>query len=400
MSNTIPTPAQINQFQQNLQNMQLFNDYVWNLGQSKVFNAYLLLSEQDASDPGLTVGLNILGAAFSAIGSEFGIVGGFVAPFLTGIIASWATSTPPSLNTTFANLLSRLDEMTLQVDQQLAQYHQDVINNQVNWQAQFTNPTTHVTISLSDLATITFPAETDTQFEALATAAVFALDQNIWKLVLQENYVITLFESSSGPQIIPGSENDPPTSWEESLISGLPAYYATWTWSQGSGCGSITGWEINLYNIGTGAGFWSDGSMSVAACAYLFIDSADGVIINPSGLYNRATVFNALGISNARYIVPTGGGGIHAKDLTISYLRAMKNGKTLGALVNKEGREVIQNRIIEKAQEDLVFKTKLALRPRQTLEDFLEIKIPEVISLSVIIETPRTFAFVVPMKQK
>src|SRR3954452_6569834 len=55
-----PTPTQIKQVQSNLTNMQAFNDYVYNQGQSRVLNAYLLLSEQDSSDPGLTIGLNIL----------------------------------------------------------------------------------------------------------------------------------------------------------------------------------------------------------------------------------------------------------------------------------------------------------------------------------------------------
>ena len=80
------------------------------------------------------------------------------------------------------------------------------------------------------------------------------------------------------------------------FIGKHPAYYNTWTWHQSSGCGDTSGWAVNQYNLGTGAGVYKDGSISDAACNYLFIDSADGVVINAAGLYPRATVFNNLGI--------------------------------------------------------------------------------------------------------
>jgi hypothetical protein len=44
-----------------------------------------------------------------------------------------------------------------------------------------------------------------------------------------------------------------------------------------------------------------------------------------------------------------------------------------------------------------VFATNLAFRPRQTLAEFLGVQIPDTVSVSVIVETPGTFAFVVPM---
>ena len=392
MSNGSPTPAQIQQVQQNLTNMQSFNDYVYNQGQSKVLNAYLLLSEQDNSDPGLVVGLNILEGAFWAIGSELGPIGNFAASFLSGMVSWWASNTPPSLNTTFASLLTRLQATSLAVDKQLAQYYQNVA---ANWQTQFTF--NGVTTTLSDFATVTFPAETDPQFETLAAAALFALDQTVWTTVMKSNFVITLWQLSSGPLILPGDQSDPPVSWDEMFIGKNPSYYNTWTWHNSSGCGDTTGWQINQYNIGTGAGVFSDGGMSTAACAYLFIDSADGVTINANGLFPRATVFNNLGIRTATQIVPVGGGGPVADKLSLSYLRAMKNGQTLGLLIDREGRETVEQRVIEKAQNDAVFRTELAFRPRQTLQEFLGVHIADVVSVSVIVETPRTFAMIIPM---
>jgi hypothetical protein len=56
--------------------------------------------------------------------------------------------------------------------------------------------------------------------------------------------------------------------------------------------------------------------------------------------------------------------------------------------------------VIEKAQQDPIFANDVVLRPRETLEKFLDVKIPEVVSMSVIVETPRTFAIVVPQESQ
>lgn len=387
-----PTPTQIAQVQANLKNMQAFNDFVYNQGNSRVLNAYLLLSEHDNSDPGLTVGLNILEGVFWAIGSEFGPAGNFFASFCSGMVAWWATETPPSLNTTFANLLIRLQNTSLAVDTQLATYYDDVAKY---WNTQFTY--NGQTETLSSLANITIPAETDTQFEVMAKAAIFAMDQQVWITVMQANYVITFWQPTRGV-ILPGDQNNPPVAWDEMFIGRNPAYYNTWVWHASLGCGDDQGWAIMQYNIGTGVQAFSDGSMGNDACAYLFIDSADGVVINKNGLFSRKTVFTGLGIKQVSYFVGAGGGGAVSEKLSVGYLRAMKEGKTLGLLLQSEGREQVANRVILKAQEDSVFAVELTLRPRQTLEKFLDVKIPEVVSLSVVVEDSGTFGLVVPRR--
>lgn len=390
MSNGTPTPAQIQQVQTNLKNMQAFNDYVYNQGNSKVLNAYLLLSEKDSSDPGLTIGLNVLEGVFWAVGGSLGPIGNFAASFLSGMVAWWATDTPPNLNTTFASMLTRLQATSLAVDNQLAQYYQDVAGN---WNTQFSYNGT--TTTLADCANITFPAETDPQFETLVATALVALDQQVWKTVMISNFVVTHWEPDT---VMPGNESDPPVSWDEMFIGKNPAYYNTWNWHKSSGCGDTSGWNSLEYNIGTGAGAFSDGSMSTDACKYLFIDSADGVVINANGLYSRATVFTGLGIRQTTYYVATGGGGAVGASLSVGYLKAMKTGNTLGQLIQKEGRASVQQRVIDQAQNDPVFARDIAMRTRQTLEDFLGVKIPDVVSVSVIVETPRTFGIVVPQK--
>ncbi len=393
---TSPTPEQIAQVQQNIKNLQALNDYVYTYGQGKILNAYLLLSEQDNSDLGLNIGLNILEGVFWAVGSEFGPVGNFLASFGSGMVSYWASSanTPPSLNTTFSDMVNRISATFQAFDAQMAVYYNDVADN---WNTSFSY--NGKTGTLSDLANMTVPTEQDTGFSALATAGIFALDQQIWQTVMRKNYVITHWEGQ--PFIMQGHENSPPVSWSQGFIAVNPAYNLTWSWHKSSGCGDTSGWDIEEYNIGTGAGVFSDGSMSKAACAYLFIDSIGGQVINAQGLFYRNDVFNNLGINQTTYYVSSGGGGIPIADakLSVGYLRAMKEGNTLGKLIEREGREAIQQRVIDKAHNDSVFARDLAMRPRQTLEAFLGVKIPEVVNLNVVVEDGRNFGLVVPSRK-
>ena len=392
MSSPTPTQEQIQTVQTNLTNMQALNDYIYTHGLAKIQNAYLLLSEPDNNDPGLTVDLNILEGAFWAVGSLGGMIGNFAASFLSGMVSYWATSTPPDLNGQFASYVTRFEQTTLDVDTQLATYYQNVA---AHWNDQFTY--NGKTTTLADLSTASFPAETDPTFEQMAGVALFALDQTLWKQMLVNNYVITLWELSSGPTIMPGKEDDPTISWAQDYYKSYPAYYETWSWHKSSGCGDQTGWETTEYNIGTGASFFHDGSLNSDACQYLFIDSTPGTTINANGLFTRETVFTGLGLKQKTYLVATGGGGATAEQLSVGYLRAMKQGQTIGQLIEREGRETVEGRLIHQAHQDSVFAHNLTYRPRQTLEEFLGVKIPDVVSVSVIVETPRTFGIVVPM---
>lgn len=389
MSNGSPTQAQIVQVQTNLKHLQKLNDYVYNQGQSKVSNAYLLLSETDSADPGMTVAVDILRGAFLVLGKLLP-VGGGAATFMAGMVADWATATPPSLNTTFASLLTRLQASSLAVDRQLATYHQDVAGN---WATQFTD--NGQTSTLADLASVSIPPETDPQFATLAAAALVGLDQRVWKTVLLANYVITRWTSSSGDANLGGVQGSPPLQYDTQFIAAHPAYYNTFTWYQKQhACDDPSGWIVGEYNLGTGAGVLNDGSMSDAACQYLFVDSSDGVVINQDGLFARKTVFNDLGISQQTYTVDAA--PIGAQALSLAYLRAMKSGKTIGRLVEREGREAVQRRIVERAQADPVFAASLRHRPRQALESLLGVKIPETVTIRAVLESPRSFTIVVP----
>jgi hypothetical protein len=81
-------------------------------------------------------------------------------------------------------------------------------------------------------------------------------------------------------------------------------------------------------------------------------------------------------------------------------MEAMAANRTLGELVARQGRESIQSAIIAKAHSDPVFARDVVARTRPTLEEFLGVKIPETISLTVIAENAGTFALVIPAAER
>jgi len=378
-----PTPQQIALVQSNLKNMQKLNDYIYTNGLARLASAYLLLSQDDNSDPGLVYAVNVLEGAFWAFGSEGGPIGNFAASFMSGMVSAWSSSTPPSLSGQFATYYLRFQATGLQVDKQLATYYQNVATY---WTTPFTY--NGQTTLLSDLTAGEFPAETDPTFETMAATGVQAVDQAVWKQMLVANDVVTQWFQSSGTDILPNSQqSSPPNQWAWNFIQQNPAWYITWEWHNGSGCGDSTGWLINQFSLGPGG----TDVLSSDACQHLFTD------LNSQGLYDRETVFTNLGIRQTTATVGGGGGGTVADRLSTSYLRAMKQGKTLGKLIEREGRKTVESRIIQKAHEDSIFANRLAFSPRETLEKFLDVKIPETVSVNVIVENGRTFGLVIPM---
>jgi hypothetical protein len=401
-----PTPDQIKKVQANLTNMQAFNDQVYSFGLAKYLNAYELLSEHDDNDLGLAVGLNIIEGAFWAAGSVGGPAGSFIASFLSGMVAYWMTDTPPTLNTAFAQNVLRFQATTEQVDANLATYYQDVPGN---WNTAFTY--NGQTQPLSNLATFDFPAETDEGWKPLLDAALFGVDQGVWNNLLVAGFVITFWYNSgegtwNGSDLFTDFPNKdrPPTDWVGNYYDKHPAYYEDLAWYSGDPkncCGPPPCWAVGDNNLGTGVGplGFTDGSISDAAANYLFIDSTPGTAINPNGLFTREDVFKNLGIKTTTYYVQNPGppmAAARAANISLDYVRAIKPGQTLGQLLAREGRPQIEQRILEQAKNDPVFHHDLRRRPRMTLEKFLGVKIPEVITLNVWQEFPWSFGIVLP----
>lgn len=295
----MPTDDQIKKVKTNLSRLQSMNDQIYNYGNAKILNAYALLTQQDNKDLGLQIGLNLLCGGFWAVGGEFGALGAIAANFMAGVVSGYAVSTPPSLNETFSNLISRFEQTSLQVDSDLAILYSDPVSNwDTVYTGTFSNPFGTYTASgtLDELSTVDVPAETDPLYEQIVTKAVYGLDQVIWSVLLPRFSVTELDppgELYNNPDI---------DAWAQSFYSAHPAYWCVWIYYPNSKKPKKNHYNITQHVIGSGVSTFSDGHLNNDACSYLFLDSTDGTIINPYGLFNRTFVFTGLNIPQKTYI--------------------------------------------------------------------------------------------------
>lgn len=407
---TQPTPEQLNTAISNLHTLQALNDYAYPHGLARISDAFDLLTQpDDSSNAGLTVVLNILEGAFWGIGASvdkaYTEIANFSASFLSGMVSYWATgSAPPDLNVQFVNFRDAYSKSSEALDTQLAGYHEQLKSTdpevvQTCWNTQFSY--NGKTTTVSDLALKLLPQEkNDPNFVAMAHNISFGLAQALWKKLLVDNFWITQWLEAPQEKIAGNDPDSPPYATIQAYIKANPAYYYTWDWHPKKGKCDASGWLISMYSLGDKiASEYHDNALRANVCAYLFQDSTDGTIINSDGLFPRKTVFTELGIRQEGYS-PVYSGSAIATAVSSDYLKADQQGNTLPALVESQGRAAIEQRVIQKAQEDAVFAQRLAKYPRQTLEEFLEVKIPETLSLSIVIENPQHYGLVVPMADK
>lgn len=294
----MPTQAEIEILQKNIVNMQSFNDHVYNYGNAKIVNAFALLSQTDNTDLGNKISIDLLSGACFAISDIIEPIGPVIGSFLSSYVSGYYAAPPPSLNVAFSNLINRFQATTIQLDYDLAQIYSNPVtywNNTYSGTINTPFGSYPVSSTVSQLSTVNFPAETDPQFDLFVKAAVYALDQQIWSVLLQR-FIIT----KSTPEVDVTNHYAPNgiDVWMEEFYNLHKAYWCTYKYVE-----DITKkgkddsyWCVFEYNIGSGFSFMSDGSLNDNACNYLFIDSIDNVVINPDGLFHRTFVFNNLGI--------------------------------------------------------------------------------------------------------
>lgn len=295
-----PTDADILRVKSNLANMKDFNDQLYVYGNTKILNAYALLSQQDNHDLGLQLGINLLTSAFDAITFEMGPIGTIAGNFLEALVANYASATPVSLNQACSSLMTRFLATSQQADLDLDTFHSDPAaywNNTYSGTVITPFKTAVVSAKFSDLATIDFPAKTSPEFAQLEIDASYALDQTVWSILLK-NFVNTAFLPTTDFTVSQNPTADSMNQWAAGYFAKNKAYWASWVFVQQSGRKGKDNsyWQTTTHNLGTGVSTFSDGSISDNACNYLFIDTADNVIVNPEGLFHRTFVFTSLNI--------------------------------------------------------------------------------------------------------
>lgn len=301
-----PTTQNIAKVKTNLSNMQRFNDLLYTYSITKCANAFLLLSKNDNSDPGMNVGINLLCGAIIGIGGEFSILGCVAANYLCGLISEFSETKPPSLLLQYTAYTTRIQATSIQADEIMARDYTDPVSN---WNTvktgTFNSPWGDKTLgcSLGQVAAIDFPAETDPLFDQLMAKVIFSFDQSIWWDLLNRNFQIngwntgyklpTIIQASNVPKGDTGMDNVC-----NSFIVASPSHWDMWTYYHSTDKkGRDTSYYILYdYSLGAVPDGRKDKPISNEAAAYLFIDTIPGTIINANGLFNRYFVFNDFGL--------------------------------------------------------------------------------------------------------
>ena len=292
------TPLQddINKVKNNLNNIISFNKYLLNNANMKLENAYALLTQTDNKDLGLQIGLDLVSGCFSKLADLLEPEGPLVASFLSGLVGGYSSNTPPALNDLFSSLLTRLQKTILQTNDDLAIYYQNPV---ANWNktvgGTFKTPFGTKTVSgkVSDLVNVKFPVQSDPSYYDLLNGCLKALDQGIWATLLTR-FVITDYQEDNPPMW-----NFPcnPDDIDNNFIPVHKSYYNVWTYHEDKDChgNPVKYYTQEQYNLGTGAGTFSDGALNDSACDYLFHNYSSR-IANADGLFERSFVMNSLGI--------------------------------------------------------------------------------------------------------
>jgi len=300
-----PTDEQIICVKNNLRNIITFNDELYVQGQTKIINAYALLSLSDDHDPALEIGLDILSSAFLGIGDIGGPIGVFVSSFACCILDSYSTSTPVSLLAQMSSMLMRFQKTSEQLDVDFEMYCQDPATY---WNKTFSGSVTNafgtypVACTFCDLATIKFPAKTDPEYMTFLLQAQYALDQQVW-FTLLANFKITQFLPSAQYPCKTYTEQEMNTN--ASFYNAHKSYWNNYVYVHATNRkGEDTSYYDRWQNsIGGDAGAFTDGHLNDSACNYMFIDSDDNVTINSDGLFHRTFVFT--GMSGIKHVTHT-----------------------------------------------------------------------------------------------
>lgn len=326
LGDTTPTQAQIDKVRANLNNLIQLNSDVLYGGNMRIDNAFLKLSLQDSKDLGLQIGLNLLcGGFWAAAAVDSGGLAALAANFCSGVVSHYANETPPSLMGQTAQLITRFQNTSMQLQYDLQTFYADPVTY---WNKQYSGTfsdafgTYNVSGSLSDLANCDVPAKTDAQYTQVELLCLKGVDQQTWNVLLP-NFVITTWYPEQQFYSKYYSEQYV-KDWCKNYCANNPSYWVDYKWYYDKGFwgGDQSAYYATEHNIGTGHAAFSDGHLSDDACNYLFSDLTDG---NPNpkaingGLFHRSFVFNNMpNIKKTTYTYPN-------STRFGSYFRRLKN---------------------------------------------------------------------------
>ncbi|ROQ68875.1 putative ribosomally synthesized peptide [Streptomyces sp. 840.1] len=398
-----PTAAQVALAITNIENEM---DWLTNLHsyfQDIIQDVYSHLSEDGSTDPGESFVANLIDDALWGIGGVDFKGNAFFSAAVANIFWGYVTETPPTLQGVMGGVWDRFYQSFLQAEHDLSVIHDDVAGN---WSTTWTNPNTGETATAWTMASpeLAVPDKYSEAFQDMTDDAVAAYKVSLTKTLLPVRWFVLLADVS---QFVESGDYTSPADYIENMLSQsgdtFDAYYLTWQTDTDT-VYSQKGIDICENYLGTGPDDWYTAEKAPDDLSnWLFQDDGYGRITNPLGVATRHDVFCNWGLQNS---LPTSapncgpfGSGAQTGHMQIADIDAeRRKAQEWHKLFKHTDRQLIERRLIDRAQADPAFLRALVREPKETIEAFLGLPIPAGVEFEVVQERPGRFRMVLPLR--
>jgi len=404
----IPTPEQIKQLQQNCYNIQEWLDHVHGFCQDIINEAYFKLSQDGKTDPTQKWVSGIMDVAMAVL-ADIDFPGAAITGYaIQGLVGSFSSDTPESLNKAFGDVWGRFSATFQTMQDSFGDY---ATNPEENWDKTINDPFTGKTFTVSDLGRgdVFFPSRNPqvvdqrfynpAKYDEASDKTVAAFKYNLVKNVIGKKWNIL---HSPKNDFWDGWSDDDARKFAKDQTNSNRDIIVLWWPDQDGSCAGCPNNGMSVTEPRLGVGDWYSSwdyyhgeSASKDMCDWLMQDDGYGTILNPDAITTRHDVFYNWPMEGNLTDHPEGRTGV-SKDLPPVTEESRERARDWHNLFSNVSRSELEAGLVQKTIDDPSFKANLVRNPKEAIENYLGLKIPEEVKLEVILEKPGDYKLVLP----
>jgi len=404
----IPTPEQIKQLQQNCYNIQEWLDHVHGFCQDTVNEAYFKLSQDGSGDPTQKWVSGIMDIAMAVV-ADLDFPGAAITGYaMQSLVGSFSSDTPEPLNKAFGDVWGRFSTTFQTMQDSFGDY---ATNPEENWDKTINDPFTGKTFTVSDLGRgdVFFPSRNPqvgdqrfynpAKYDEASDKTVAAFKYNLVKNVIGKKWNIL---HSPKNDFWDGWSDDDARKFAKDQTNSNRDIIVLWWPDQDGSCAGCPNSGMSVTEPRLGVGDWYSSwdyyhgeSASKDMCDWLMQDDGYGTILNPDAITTRHDVFYNWPMEGNLTDHPEGRTGV-SKDLPPVTEESRERARDWHNLFSNVSRSELEAGLVQKTIDDPSFKANLVRNPKEAIENYLGLKIPEEVKLEVILEKPGDYKLVLP----
>lgn len=406
-----PTPEQIKQLQQNCYNIQEWLDHVHGFCQDTVNEAYFKLSQDGSGDPTQRWVSGIMDIAMAVV-ADLDFPGAAITGYaMQSLVGSFSSDTPESLNKAFGDVWGRFSATFQTMQDSFGEW---ATNPEANWDKTIEDPFDPMgdkKFTVSDLGRpdVFFPSRNpqveDKQFynpekyDEASDKTVAAFKYNLVKNVIGKKWNIL---HSPKNDFWDGWSDDDARKFAKDQTNSNRDIIVLWWPDQDGSCAGCPNNGMSVTEPRLGVGDWYSSwdyyhgeSASKDMCDWLMQDDGYGTILNPDAITTRHDVFYNWPMEGNLTDHPEGRASVQKEQLPVTQ-ESRDRAKEWHRFFSTISRAKLESELVQKAIDDPIFKANLVRNPKGTIENYLQMKIPDEVRLEVILERPGDYKLVLP----